>query len=88
MPSSCHELLALKLFRFDLDAFYQEAARILRPQGTLAVWGYDIPCFEDSTANDALMGWYMGTLKEYWSPRRALVANHYAGVLMMMWRNA
>lgn len=68
--------------RFDLDSFYVEMGRILRPQGTLAAWTYDIPHFGVPDADAALQRWYKGVLGPYWSARRALVDNHYHGVLM------
>lgn len=66
-------------FRFDLEAFYTEMARVLRPQGTLAAWMYHIPRFNVPDADAALHHWYKGVLGAYWSERRALVDTHYHG---------
>lgn len=87
-----HSVLKPSLFlchlciRFDLDAFYGEMARILRPQGTLAAWMYDIPRFNVPEADAALHHWYKGVLGKYWSARRVLVDNHYQGTIALPWK--
>ena len=72
-------------YRFDIPRFYTEAARILKPGGTLAAWTYDICTINgaDSAATRALHAIYSGRgegqLGPYWSDRRALVDRRYAG---------
>jgi len=44
--------VAQALHWFDLDLFYPEAHRILKPNGTLAIWGYDKPIIEADSGNE------------------------------------
>lgn len=68
------------LCRFDLPAFYAEARRVLRPSGTLAVWGYDRPYVKDEPVIDELLtNLYGTTLGPYWDDRRRLIEQHYTG---------
>ncbi len=61
---------------FDLDAFYIEVKRVLKPGGILAVWCYNF--FESIPEIDALMhDYYFGTLGSYWHPRMKLLDDHY-----------
>lgn len=80
MGDGVAKLLHTPFSRFDHDAFYVEMARVLRPQGTLAAWMYDIPHFGVPDADQALAQWYKGVLGPYWSERRVHVDNHYRGV--------
>ena len=41
---SSRSTVAITPRRFDIPAFYREAARVLRPGGTIAIWTYD-RCF-------------------------------------------
>lgn len=64
-------LAAQALHWFDLDAFYAQVGRILRPGGILAAVGYDWMYVEpaiDALVNDALMP----LLAAHWSPRAML----------------
>ncbi len=68
--------------RFDLAKFYPEARRILKPDGTLAIWGYDTPNFPGRhSANELLHELYEVTLGPYWSSQRKHIDNHYLGIL-------
>ncbi|KAK9824450.1 hypothetical protein WJX72_010347 [[Myrmecia] bisecta] len=65
---------------FDLPAFYREARRVLQPGGTLAAWGYGNNLFPGYPKAQALTEHlYEGILGPYWSDRRKLVEQHYAG---------
>ncbi len=66
--------------RFHLPTFYPEARRILKPEGTLAIWGYDtvnIP--KQDEANQFLQTFYKETMGPYWSKQRRHIDNHYQG---------
>ena len=66
--------------RFDLPAFYAEARRVLRPGGTLAIWGYDRPFIDSDDKADALvLKLYEGTLGSYWDARRHHIDEHLRG---------
>ena len=68
------------LRRFDIPAFYGEAARVLRPGGTLAVWGYCLASFVgEPEATEALRRLYHDTLGPYWDPRKDRMDAKYAG---------
>ncbi len=68
--------VAQALHWFDRDAFFAEAARVLKPGGVLVAWGYqDIvvpPALE--AANAALQD----AIRAYWPPERADVDAAYA----------
>jgi SAM-dependent methyltransferase len=64
---------------FDLDAFYAEVLRVLRPGGVLAVWTY----FESEVSPefDAVLGRFaFETLKEDWPPGMRYPQAHYANL--------
>lgn len=62
---------------FDIDAFYQEADRVLKPGGLMAIWCYGIHSVDQQT--DTLVGTlYAETLAGDWPPERALIERGYA----------
>lgn len=77
----------------DLPRFYAEAARVLKPRGTLACWGYGLSSFAPTAARagspteaesarratEAFLKTYRG-LGQHWDERRALVECEYAGM--------
>lgn len=61
---------------FDLPRFYAEAARMLKPGGVIALWGYGrmvLPGEMDAP----LLRFYMETVGPYWPPERALIDDAY-----------
>lgn len=74
--------VAQALHWFDLDSFYAEVRRVLKPGGLLAVWTYGV--FETGGGADAgavrklLHTFYHGTVGPYWPPERRHVENGYA----------
>lgn len=68
--------VAQALHWFDLDRFYAEVRRVLKPAGVLAVWCYNLP--KIAPAIDSLLEeFYSQTLGPYWSPERRLVEEAY-----------
>lgn len=64
--------VAQALHWFDLDAFYTEVQRVLRPGGLLAVWSYGLLQVDD--AIDALIvRFHDQVVGPYWSPERRFV---------------
>lgn len=62
---------------FDLDRFYAEAKRVLKPGGVIAAWGYGFhrPIQKDI---DALFDeLFYDTLGPYWKPNNRLLWNQY-----------
>ncbi len=71
--------VAQALHWFDFERFFNEAKRVLQPDGLLAVWTY-----EKSTINkniDAVFEkLYRGTLDDYWPPERKHVETAYRNI--------
>ena len=71
--------VAQALHWFDLDAFYAETRRVLKPGGLLAVWTYNILTVADQPAiNIELNHFYDEIVGPYWPPDRRHVENGYA----------
>jgi len=68
--------VAQALHWFDLDAFYSEVNRVLRPGGVLAVWTYGLLTIHLPEADDAMRRFYR-TLDPWWPPERKLVDTGY-----------
>lgn len=61
---------------FDLPRFYAEAARVLKPGGAIAVWGYGRMLLPGEM--DALFQrFYAETVGPYWPPERVLIDDAY-----------
>jgi SAM-dependent methyltransferase len=64
---------------FDHAKFFEEARRVLRPGGVLAVWCYGFA--EITPEVDAVvMELYEGYLGKYWEPERRMVEDMYRGI--------
>jgi SAM-dependent methyltransferase len=69
--------VAQALHWFDLDRFYAEAKRVLRPSGVLAAWAYGINEVEGNRVNELVQNFYSRTVGPYWPPERKLVESGY-----------
>jgi len=69
--------VAQSLHWFDLDRFYAEARRVLKPGGVLAVWAYGINEVEGESVNRLVNEFYANTVGPYWPPERTLVESGY-----------
>lgn len=81
LPDRCADaiVVAQALHWFDLDRFYAEARRVLRPGGLLVAWTYNL--LSVTPAVDALVhGLYHGALRDHWPPARRLVEDGYASL--------
>ncbi len=68
--------IAQALHWFDLERFYTEAKRVLKPRGLIAVWCYDL--FLSSKEIDAVINYfYSDILGGYWPPERRHIEAHY-----------
>jgi SAM-dependent methyltransferase len=67
--------VALAVHWFDLERFYQEARRVLKPEGVLAVWTYYLPVIEVEI--DRLLTAYYEMLGDYWPERFHFVDERY-----------
>lgn len=74
--------VAQALHWFDLDAFYAEARRVLKPGGVLAVWTYGVHSVGDADIDarsiDNTVGqFYSEIVGPYWPPERKHVEAGY-----------
>jgi SAM-dependent methyltransferase len=69
--------VAQALHWFDVDEFFGEAKRVLKPDGVIAVWGYGDPVVEEPRLNAILHAFNRGTLERYWTGNRALLLGGY-----------
>ena len=62
---------------FDLERFYAEARRVLRPGGVLAAWAYGINEVEGDAVDQLVQDYYSNIVGPYWPPERRLVEEGY-----------
>lgn len=62
---------------FKFDDFYQEAQRVLKPEGILAVVGYGLIEVKDSALHNLIQQVYFETLKGYWDAERRYIDEGY-----------
>ena len=68
--------VAQALHWFDLAAFYAEAKRVLKAEGVLAVWSYNL--LRINPVIDAIVNhFYTDTVGSFWPPERKLVEKGY-----------
>jgi ubiquinone/menaquinone biosynthesis C-methylase UbiE len=68
--------VAQALHWFDINHFYQEVKRVIRPQGIIAVWVYDL--LEISPEIDSIVkDFNINIVGPYWPPERKLVDEKY-----------
>ena len=61
---------------FDLDRFYSEARRVLKPGGVLALVSYGVPELEGDVG-EAFQTFYWGPFHQYWPNERRHVEDGY-----------
>jgi SAM-dependent methyltransferase len=64
---------------FDLNVFYRELGRVLRPGGVIAVWTYHV-AHADAICGELLWTFYQDVVRPYFSPGARLVDERYAGI--------
>ena len=61
---------------FDLPKFYEEVKRVIKPEGILAIWTYEL--FQTQTEIQKVIDWfYFEIMYDYWPPERRLVESGY-----------
>jgi len=78
IPSNTVDLItvAQALHWFDLEPFFGEAQRVLKKNGIIAVWTYNL--LSVTPALDAIINRFYGeTLDRYWPPERLMVEDGY-----------
>jgi SAM-dependent methyltransferase len=69
--------VAQALHWLELEAFYAEVDRVLRPGGVLAVWTYGVQLLEDPRLDAALQQFYHEIVGPYWPAERRHVETGY-----------
>jgi ubiquinone/menaquinone biosynthesis C-methylase UbiE len=72
--------VAQALHWFDLERFYGEARRVLKPNGVLAAWAYGINSVEGDAVNQLVQDFYANVVGPYWPPERKLVEDGYTTI--------
>jgi SAM-dependent methyltransferase len=63
---------------FDVEKFYAEVRRVLRPDGLLAVWTYGAHRADDEAINAIMREYHYERIGPYWPPERKFVEDEYA----------
>jgi SAM-dependent methyltransferase len=61
---------------FDLDRFYAEVERVLKPDGIFAVWCYNLTMITPEV-DRAMESYYRDVLGEFWPPQIGWIDEHY-----------
>ncbi len=69
--------VAQALHWFDLQKFYAEVQRVLKPRGIVAAWGYNRLLIGQPEVQRIVDHFYEETIGSYWPPERVLVENSY-----------
>lgn len=67
---------------FDQRAFLTEAKRVAKPNGILAVWGYNLLKINPEI-DDMIRNFHDNTVGDYWNPERKIVDDNYEHILFM-----
>lgn len=70
-------IVAQALHWFDLDRFYAEVRRVLKPGGVIAVWSYGVQEVENDAVNAIVQHFYAQEVGPYWPPERHHVETGY-----------
>jgi SAM-dependent methyltransferase len=73
--------VAQALHWLPIEAFFKEAARVLKPGGILAVWCYELLNVSPEI-DPLLVRFCYDTVGPYWPPERALVENAYRDIVL------
>ena len=79
LPAASVDLVAVAqaLHWFDLDRFWVEARRVLRPGGAIAAWTYGNPRLDDPALDRRLARFTEEEMSPWWPPERQLVLAGY-----------
>ena len=79
LDGSCADVVvvAQALHWFDLDRFYAEVRRVLKPDGLLAVWSYGVLSVEGDEVNAIVQHFYHEDVGPYWPAERHHVETAY-----------
>jgi ubiquinone/menaquinone biosynthesis C-methylase UbiE len=79
LPPSCADIvtIAQALHWFDLEKFYSEVRRVLKPNGLIAAWSYGMIVVTNDATNDCLQQFYHHVIGPYWPSERHHVETGY-----------
>lgn len=79
LDEDCIDLITIAqaLHWFDLDRFYSEAARVLRPGGLVAAWSYGMFEVEQAEIDTLVQRYYHVDVGAYWPAERSHVETGY-----------
>ena len=79
LDTHCADLVvvAQALHWFDLERFYPEARRVLKPHGVIAAWCYGVQTVEGSGLDAVIQSFYADEVGSYWPPERRHVETAY-----------
>jgi SAM-dependent methyltransferase len=82
LPDASVDLVtvAQALHWFDLERFYAEVRRVVKPGGAIVIWGYGDPIIDDDEINRIVHAYNRGTVERYWQPERDILLNGYRDV--------
>jgi ubiquinone/menaquinone biosynthesis C-methylase UbiE len=82
LPAQSVDLVtaAQALHWFDAKLFFEEAKRVLVPDGAIAIWGYGDPILDTAPLDQTLRTFNRELLEPYWSPERKLLLDGYRAV--------
>lgn len=66
---------------FDLERFYEEVRRVVRPGGVLAAWSYHVG-YVERPFDQVFLRFYQDVLYDYFSPGARLVDDRYASIIL------
>jgi SAM-dependent methyltransferase len=69
--------VAVAVHWFDLEKFYNEVKRVLKPEGIIAVWMYHLPAIS-SEIDAQVEKYYSVVLKDFWPDRFQYVDSRYS----------
>lgn len=80
-PTHSADLLTIAnaLHWFDFDIFYQEAYRVLKPNGVIAAWAMGVPSISPEI-DKIIQHFHDHTLNDYWLAENRLVEKGYATI--------
>lgn len=72
--------VAQALHWFDFTAFFTEAKRVLKPNGLLAVWFYELLTTDSEELNQIINTFYVDIIGPYWPKERKHIDKHYQNI--------
>jgi SAM-dependent methyltransferase len=72
--------VAQALHWLDIERFYAECVRVLKPGGVLAVWTYGPPRAAGADVDALIQHYYFDLVGPHWPAERALVDSGYRGI--------